>query len=176
MELQVAKCPRCRTVPLDDQPWVRHCARCTGSWISDEVLRERVAAADGVPPTTDLAWRHEARAALMCAICAAPMEALIMRGIPIDRCPAHGFWFDANELAQVLALVVVVPAGAGAESDVVSDATEVAVDLSLTVADGLDIGGAAVSDGVIEVVVNGVGFVGEVIVEIIGGIFSSLLD
>jgi Zn-finger nucleic acid-binding protein len=174
-----ASCPRCRQVPLDDQPLIRHCSRCKGSWISEDTLHERVAAARG--PRPGLAWHREARAALMCAICAAPMEALVVADTAIDRCARHGVWLDANELARVLAAAAAVapPAGAAADPARAAISTEIAaevagagVDLAIEAADVADVADAG--GGVFEVVIGGVGFVAEVVVDAVAGIFSAL--
>ena len=185
-----ASCPRCRKAPLDDQPLVRHCGRCKGSWIAEDVLHERVDAARGARPDRRLSWRKEARAAMMCAICAEPMETLVVKDTPVDRCPRHGVWFDANELAHVLAAVAVVPAPAAADpthdsvvSDLVEDGIELAVEGGIELApeavDATDVVGAAgeiadAGEGVFEVVIGGVGFVAEVVVDAVAGIFSAL--
>jgi Zn-finger nucleic acid-binding protein len=191
-----ASCPRCRKVPLDDQPLVRHCARCHGSWIAEATLHERVVAAR---PGRGLTWRKEARAALMCAICAEPMETLVVRNTPVDRCPAHGIWFDAHELAHVLTPLAVIPAVAAAGPapdsvipDLVEGGLEIAVELAVetaspvaelaveTAAPGVELAGDAAGvvvetgGGVFEVVIGGVGFVAEAVVDALAGIFSSL--
>ena len=179
-----ASCPRCRNAPLDDQPLVRHCGRCKGSWIAEETLHEHVAHARGAAPGRGLAWRKEGRAALMCAICAEPMETLVVRDpkhdTKIDRCPRHGVWFDAGELAQVLAAVAVVaPAAAAADparESVVPDLVEGGAELALEAADAAADAGdlAEAGGGVFEVVIGGVGFVAETVVDLVAGIFSAL--
>jgi Zn-finger nucleic acid-binding protein len=172
-----ASCPRCRKVPLDDQPLVRHCSRCKGSWISEETLHERAAAARSAWPGQN--WRKEGRAALMCAICAAPMETLVVRDTPVDRCVLHGVWFDANELAHVLSpvaaatsQVTVNETHGSVAADLVEDSIELAIDaadMGVTAGEIVETGG-----GVFEVVIDGVGFVAEVVVDAIAGIFSAL--
>jgi Zn-finger nucleic acid-binding protein len=174
-----ASCPRCR-VPLDHQPLVRHCGRCRGSWISDQVLHERVAEARGAQPgRTALTWRKEARAALVCATCAAPMETLVVSDTPVDRCPRHGVWFDAGELAHVLAAValavtpIAAPGDPGGES-AAGELVEGGVELALESAEIAAAAGEVVeaSGGVFEVVIGGVGYVAEAVVDAIAGIFS----
>lgn len=177
-----ASCPRCRNVPLDDLPLVRHCRRCKGSWISEETLHQRVAAARGPRPGLGLTWRNEARAALRCAICAEPMETLVVRDTPIDRCQRHGVWFDANELAHVLVAVAAVAAVAPAPADPARDSAaaevgaEVGVELALEASEVAVATGevAAAGGGVFEVVIDGVGVVAEAVVDAIAGIFSGL--
>lgn len=146
-----ANCPRCRKVPLDDQPLVRHCGRCKGSWIAEQTLHERIAHAQGARPGHGLTWHEEARAALTCAVCAEPMQTLVVADTPIDRCPQHGVWFDAKELAHVLAVVagVATPVAVAAAtthepaaSGLVGDGVELAADVAIEVAAGPAVDGA----------------------------------
>ena len=188
-----ANCPRCRKVALDDQPLVRHCSRCKGSWISEETLHERVAAEPSARPDGRLTWRKEARAALMCATCASPMETLVVRDTPVDRCPRHGIWFDANELAHVLMAVGAVhqvaaasplaadPARDSVVPELVEGGLELsveAVDMAVSAGGGVDVAAGAgevaeAGGGVFEVVIGGVGFVAEAVVDVVAGIFSA---
>jgi Zn-finger nucleic acid-binding protein len=163
-----ATCPRCRKVALDDLPLVRHCPRCKGSWISEDTLHQRAAAARDVDARR-LTWRQEARAALMCAICASPMEALVILGTPVDRCAAHGVWFDANELAHVLLAHAAARNPGESHSDIAADVAETGLDVASETVDVVEVGG-----GVFEVVVEGVGVVAETVVEIVAGIFSAI--
>lgn len=184
-----ASCPRCREVPLGDQPLVRHCGRCKGSWIAEETLHAHVAEVRSARPGRGLTWRREARAALRCAICAEPMETLVVRDTPVDRCPRHGVWFDANELAHVLAAVAAVaPVVAAAEPDresivpeLVEGGAELAIDAAASAGEAAELAGggaelaveaAEAGGGVFEVVIGGVGFVAEAVVDAIAGIFS----
>jgi Zn-finger nucleic acid-binding protein len=171
-----ATCPRCRTIALDDQPLVRHCSRCKGSWIAEAPLHSHATAAHSA--ARGLTWYHVGRAALMCAICAEPMETLVVSDTPVDRCALHGVWFDAGELGHVLAAHA-----ASREPGSTSDAVADVVETGLEVADGVDIidtgleltTGADIVEtggGVFEVVVDGVGVVAETVVEIVAAIFS----
>jgi hypothetical protein len=117
------------------------------------------------------------------------METLVVRDTPVDRCPQHGVWFDANELAHVLAAVAVaVPAAAAAAApdrdsvvpDLVEGGAELAIDAAAGVGEIAEAGGgvelaaeaAEAGGGVFEVVIGGVGFVAEAVVDAIAGIFS----
>jgi Zn-finger nucleic acid-binding protein len=161
-------------VPLGDEPLIRHCPTCKGSWIAEATLHQRADAALGAQRGRRLSWHVEARAALGCAICSRPMETLVVRDAPVDRCPAHGIWFDAGELAHVLAPVALVPAAAAAGStpdrgdgevvELVVDTAEVATEVAVDVA---ETGG-----GVFEVVVDGVGVVAEAVISAIGALFD----
>jgi Zn-finger nucleic acid-binding protein len=188
-----AKCPRCRNVPLGDEPLIRHCGRCKGSWIAEETLHARVAAAPSTHP--GLTWHTEARAALMCAICAEPMETLVVRDTAVDRCAQHGIWFDANELAHVLAPVAAAAYVAAAEphrsttGELAEDGIELAVDVAdvaveaTDAADVLEVGGSVVEvgstivetgGGVFEVLIDGAGVAAEAVVDVIAALFSAL--
>ncbi|HWO20509.1 MAG TPA: zf-TFIIB domain-containing protein [Kofleriaceae bacterium] len=179
-----ARCPRCQ-IDLGDEPLIRHCSRCKGSWIAEETLHERAAAVQGGPP--DLTWHKEARATLMCAICGQPMETIVVRDTPVDRCVQHGIWFDANELAHVLSPAAAVAMTAAAvqvsthqaqEQAQTSSALDVAgegIELAVDVAD-LALASEVVETGggVFEVIIDGVGVVAEAVVDMIAGIFSAL--
>lgn len=192
-----ASCPRCQNVPLGDEPLIRHCGRCKGSWIAEETLHKRVAEVRETHP--GLTWHTEARAALRCAICAAPMETLVVRDTAVDRCPRHGIWFDANELAHVLAPVAVAAHVAVAQvhateaqnqgataGDVAEAGVELAVEaaeVALDAAYVVEVGGTAVEagstiietgGGVFEVVIDGVGVVASAVVDAVAAIFSAL--
>lgn len=175
-------CPRCRGEALSEA-LIRHCPRCKGSWVSEQVLEERVAERGGRGGGGGgLHWHLEARAALPCAVCAEPMETLLVRGAPVDRCPPHGFWFDANELAHVLGPAAVVAAAAiASEQQPPRDGESTAADVAEVVLDGVDVVATAgevleTGGGVFEVVAGGVGVVAEVVVDVLAGIFSIFED
>lgn len=66
----------------------------------EDVLHDRIAVMQQAPPR--LHWVRVPRVQLPCAQCAEPMETLALFEVPIDRCLAHGLWFDADELSTVL--------------------------------------------------------------------------
>lgn len=173
-----ANCPRCRREQLDEQRPIRHCGRCKGSWIPEEVLHDRVAAMRTGRLGGRLAWRTEARAALMCPACGMAMETLVVFATPIDRCAAHGVWFDANELAHVLMRASVVRPSGAADSGsiaavVISETPELAGEVVVSAVAGET---AEVGAGVFEVVIDGVGVIGEVVVDAVAGILSAIVD
>lgn len=54
-------------------------------------------------PDPKIRWRGiDQRAGRACAACAQPMKPLLLYDVPVDRCDAHGVWFDPGELAEVL--------------------------------------------------------------------------
>jgi Zn-finger nucleic acid-binding protein len=97
-------CPRCPGCELGTDLLAR-CRRCDGVWVPDEELHDRVAkmhapALAHAPAL--LRWHPDLRSTLPCVVCAAPMETFSLYAVPVDRCRAHGVWFDVNELAAVL--------------------------------------------------------------------------
>jgi Zn-finger nucleic acid-binding protein len=89
------------TSELEPAGFTWRCRRCDGAWVEGDVLvpllEERVAA------LVELDWKpnredHE-RA---CPVCTAAMETVKLGTVALDRCRAHGVWFDARELADLL--------------------------------------------------------------------------
>lgn len=95
-------CPVCAT-PLDGSgagAW--RCPSCAGAFVSDAALRARLEAMAGRPVGPLGGGSHDGPAR-RCPHCAAVMRRSRLATVPIDRCDDHGFWFDPDELAQVLA-------------------------------------------------------------------------
>lgn len=103
-------CPRCKVTTLSARPLER-CERCTGCWVANEILLERVAAMQGARPAIEVTQRFGEP--VPCVCCAAPMRMLGFFGVPVDACDAHGVWFDAEELQVVLLRSSKVPVGRG---------------------------------------------------------------
>ena len=63
-------------------------------WLPEELLEERLAVA---PVFTGGGYgeRH-------CPVCDETMDEPLVFDIPIDRCAAHGMWFDKAELEKVI--------------------------------------------------------------------------
>lgn len=94
------RCPRCPTGQLGEGA-LRFCGGCRGAWVPDDALHERVSHMQADLP--QLAWRTTpSRPSLPCPECRAKMTAHELFGVPVDRCRAHGVWFDGGELAEVL--------------------------------------------------------------------------
>ena len=109
------ECPRCH-VALDARGtrWV--CTRCHGILIADAEVSQMVA--DIVGDTlSHFGWKGKiaepqplelqprtvaADDALTCPRCVATMEGHVLYGLDVDRCPAHGVWFDHQELENAL--------------------------------------------------------------------------
>jgi Zn-finger nucleic acid-binding protein len=110
-----ATCPRCQTA-LDPRGDRAVCGACQGLLIGEARLSQMIADLLG-DQVSDRGWSGkvavpeplplEERAArsdqvLTCPRCAAAMETKRLHEIAIDRCAAHGLWFDRDELEQAL--------------------------------------------------------------------------
>ncbi|MBA3818958.1 MAG: hypothetical protein H0X17_08715 [Deltaproteobacteria bacterium] len=166
------RCPRCRLTELRPGT-LRTCTTCKGSWIPEETLAEHVASMQKAPP--HLPWSIATRAALPCVVCATPMDTLMLFEVAVDRCRAHGVWFDEHELAEVLLRSAEVRQEPVLENGSAITAIDVA-ELGVEVAD-VAIGAALHSsvEATIETAVE-VGSSGiiEGILDVLGGIFSSI--
>ena len=103
-------CPRCACeLNGGGTDGERTCESCGGTFLSVRTLRALIEAAQASPTTgayerpqlhLDAAVRY-----LSCPVCASPM---VMQnfgnssGVIVDVCAAHGLWFDAGELTQVM--------------------------------------------------------------------------
>lgn len=103
-------CPRCRiALARSDARDLWRCEGCAGELLPEgEMIAELLRVAPDLLPegTPRLPTRSRAQvgAALPCAVCRAPMQPVYLGGIDVDRCHADElFWFDASELARVLA-------------------------------------------------------------------------
>ena len=48
------------------------------------------------------AWTAEGASTIACPECYATMQAIVLHGVHLDRCPQHGVWFDIGEITEVL--------------------------------------------------------------------------
>lgn len=167
-------CPRCGKPLSQGEP--SFCERCEGAWISEQALVERVAAMQHAPAAIE--WSTESRTALTCVVCAQPMAALVVFGVPIDRCRPHGFWFDRDELAEVLYVSSQRPRD---EAKPISDDTAwgdsaafVAVDALDTIALTAEIGGSVLDAGALDAAAAGASVVAEASVEAAGGVLEAI--
>lgn len=175
-------CPRCCTSLSHGEP--SFCGRCEGAWISEQALVERVATMQHAP--AEIEWATESRTAITCVVCEEPMTALVVFGVPIDRCRPHGFWFDRDELAQMLYESSQRPrteARRSAADTEWSSAACVGGDVALDVVGGVAevaVGGAAevalegAASGAAELGAVGVEAAAEITVEVAGGILEAI--
>ena len=78
---------------------VARCA-CGGAWVSEANLVDMAVEVKGA--LVALPWDHRKGDPRPCPVCAARMQTVALVRVALDRCAAHGVWFDANELADVL--------------------------------------------------------------------------
>ena len=93
-------CPACGD-PLDEAGRTFRCRLCEGAWITEETL---VAILEQRASTlVELPWKARADdKPRPCAECKANMQTVDLGNVQLDRCPSHGVWFDADELAALL--------------------------------------------------------------------------
>jgi Zn-finger nucleic acid-binding protein/RNA polymerase subunit RPABC4/transcription elongation factor Spt4 len=123
-EQSVRSCPRCRQ-PLagaraGEHPY-EHCPGCGGLWVDRQIFdrlltqteRQRPAVSSGIPTQSEPARKTAPKGGpqpfyLNCPECGQVMARAnfaTRSGVLIDRCPAHGIWFDRDELSRILAFV-----------------------------------------------------------------------
>jgi Zn-finger nucleic acid-binding protein len=93
-------CPVCAGQPLvfAGERWA--CERCEGAFVENAALVEMVIAMTGVPwELPAVAGRPADR---KCPACAALLVREQVETVEIDRCAAHGIWFDRDELRKLL--------------------------------------------------------------------------
>jgi Zn-finger nucleic acid-binding protein len=93
-------CPKCN-VELVEAGRTSRCETCDGAWVREEVL---VAMLEQSANTlVELPWRDNVEDHVRkCPECAAAMKTVALGDVALDRCAAHGIWFDAKELAALL--------------------------------------------------------------------------
>ena len=93
-------CPSCREVELDycGERWA--CETCRGSFVENAALTAMVMDMTNAPwelPRVDGKVGERG-----CPMCGAAMLVEVLEAVTIDRCPAHGVWFDDHELEDAL--------------------------------------------------------------------------
>lgn len=86
------RCPR-DDHELSGQPL--KCDDCKGCWISVIDLSKTV-------KSSPHAWNKVGESKINCPECYAPMQALELDEVHVDRCPQHGVWFDFGEITDML--------------------------------------------------------------------------
>jgi Zn-finger nucleic acid-binding protein len=111
-DLHGGRCPRCGhellVLELEDLG-VEGCVRCGGLWLdgdsSDRVLESIHAGALTVAAAASASAIEavDTSAACACPRCRLPMRTVVVAGpdVELDRCDAHGTWFDRDELQKV---------------------------------------------------------------------------
>ncbi len=92
-------CPVCDS-PLEEAGRTFRCRLCEGAWIAEDTL---VAILEQRASTlVDLPWQDRQDKPRPCAECKAEMQTMNLGSVQLDRCPTHGVWFDADELAALI--------------------------------------------------------------------------
>jgi Zn-finger nucleic acid-binding protein len=96
------RCPSCRDehalVPQPEQRTRLHCEHCRGVLIPLAEVEDMLSTLQGEPfvvPAGNPGTRT-------CACCTTTLATLALFEIEVDRCDAHGIWFDGKELTSVL--------------------------------------------------------------------------
>jgi Zn-finger nucleic acid-binding protein len=96
------QCPRCG-VDLMDARSASSCPQCKGLWLREDILTEMVITMLPVPTVGRLVFAPTAQdKRVACPSCHQPMVLTTLADVVVDRCAAHGVWFDREELEQVL--------------------------------------------------------------------------
>ena len=98
------RCPSCQ-IALTPAGRTERCAKCDGAWIHEDVLVGMLQ--ETASAVVELSWQPRgpasaAEAPRPCAVCGEAMQPVSLGTVALDRCAAHGVWFDASELAAVL--------------------------------------------------------------------------
>jgi hypothetical protein len=93
-------CPSCKEAPLDYRGERWACDTCRGSFVENAALTAMVADMTSAP------WELPVVAGQPgdrgCPMCGAAMVVEVLEAVTIDRCTAHGVWFDDRELEDAL--------------------------------------------------------------------------
>jgi Zn-finger nucleic acid-binding protein len=95
------RCPRCGT-DLTQAGSVRACTSCRGMWVQEDILITMAANMFAPPKRAPVPLVPQTRQPLPCPSCREAMATWTLHAIAIDRCAAHGLWFDRDELQIVL--------------------------------------------------------------------------
>jgi Zn-finger nucleic acid-binding protein len=80
------------------------CERCTGVLVPATEVETmlRAMAPDDARTLDEWLRAGGSDAPRACPRCATKMEVCLLEGVTVDRCAAHGIWFDADELSRAL--------------------------------------------------------------------------
>jgi Zn-finger nucleic acid-binding protein len=103
----IATCPACGQ-GLDASGRRLQCGRCQGVLVTEDELREMISemtkrpGATAEPRPLALEPPDWVEAPRTCPRCTTQMTKHRLYGMVVDRCEAHGIWFDAEELQGAL--------------------------------------------------------------------------
>jgi Zn-finger nucleic acid-binding protein len=143
------RCPRCSTT-LSNAGWLRVCHACKGLWLTERKIADHIRVR--CPGDSgELVFVEGDGTALPCPACGDPMAACFLEGVPVDRCHAHGVWFDVDELERALKAARARPVRPAARVPPTVAVAGVQVAPAMEVADGASTGGSVDGWIVIEV-------------------------
>jgi len=99
--MEQLSCPGCGKATLVQAGFTERCPACDGAWVHEDalvgMLQERTSTLVVLP------WQpRPGDQARSCAVCQQPMQTVNLGTVALDRCAAHGVWFDAHELKTLL--------------------------------------------------------------------------
>jgi Zn-finger nucleic acid-binding protein len=97
---QQLACPVCTTSELTFFGDRYACAQCSGTFVQNAAFEAMVI--DISKEWFELPAVHGDAGPRGCPVCTNAMHVEELDSVPIDRCAAHGIWFDANELTVAL--------------------------------------------------------------------------
>jgi Zn-finger nucleic acid-binding protein len=98
----IGTCPRCHRA-LDTSGPTAMCHGCRGLWVREASVGEMIAEMRGEAGTVEVPLVAAEGERLPCPICGKEMASGTLEDISVDRCAdGHGYWFDADELGEVL--------------------------------------------------------------------------
>lgn len=113
---EASSCPVCAERALDTDGERLTCGGCTGVFVTEAFVRRAIAEAERhgvqVAPIEHELALHPATVvepARRCPRCMSDMAKHDLHGVIVDRCSAHGLWFDGEELQRVLAKLGLAP-------------------------------------------------------------------
>ena len=93
-------CPSCKETALAYQGDRWACATCAGAFVENAALAAMIVEMSQQP--WDAPAVSGAPGDRACPICKTPMIVEVLEAVTIDRCGAHGVWFDDTELQAAL--------------------------------------------------------------------------
>ena len=104
-------CPACKETALSYQGDRWACSTCAGSFVETAALAGMITEMSHAP------WEAPAIAGApgerCCPICNTKMVVEVLEAVTVDRCTAHGVWFDDTELQSALQHASGEPPGLG---------------------------------------------------------------